>query len=99
MSRIILFFLLFYILALVQISFFAHFPFLNGIPNILIVFVFLLNLFENADSRAGMFAACVAGFFLDVFSQGIFGFWIGMLFAGALLIKFLKRNYVRLPIH
>lgn len=99
MKKTIFFFIVFYVLALVQVSFFAHFPSFNGIPNILIVFVFLLNLFENADSRVGMFVACVAGFFLDVFSQGIFGFWIGMLFAGALLIKLLKRNYVRLPIH
>ncbi len=98
MKKTIFFLPFLYILALLQTSFFAHFSFAGFIPNILFIFVILLNMFEKYDLYSGMFSAVGAGFLLDVFTKKPFGFWILVFVACALVIKMLKRHYVRIPV-
>ncbi len=98
MKKAIFFFVVFYFLALFQVSFFAHFSFLGIVPNVLIVLVIGISVFENSDSASGLFAALGAGFFLDIFSQKPLGLSVAILFIAALLIKTFKRTYVRIPV-
>lgn len=98
MKKAILFFILFYFLAVLQASFFAHFSFWGIVPNMLIVFVVCISVFENPDSSSGLFAAIFAGFFLDIFSQKPLGFSAAILYAAMFFMKTLKRTYVRIPV-
>ncbi|MBI2098519.1 MAG: rod shape-determining protein MreD [Candidatus Wildermuthbacteria bacterium] len=98
MKQTIILFLVFYVFAILQMSFFVHlFP--NGlVPNFIILSVVLLSIFEHRDSYASFLAALFGGFLLDVFSGGIIGLWaLGLGFA-SLFIKIVLEDYVRLPI-
>ncbi|HCM37019.1 MAG TPA: rod shape-determining protein MreD [Candidatus Wildermuthbacteria bacterium] len=90
--------LLLYTFALLQMSFFTRlFP--NGwIPNLVMLSVVFLSIFERRDSYASFAAALFSGFLLDIFSGGIIGFWSLTLLVISLLIKFVLEEYVRLPI-
>ncbi len=98
MIRAIFFFILFYFLSLLQTSFLAHFSFWGIVPNVLVLLVIGISVFANSDSSSGLLAALGAGFFLDIFSQKPLGFSVAILFVGVLLIKTLKRTYVRIPV-
>ncbi|OHA64587.1 MAG: rod shape-determining protein MreD [Candidatus Wildermuthbacteria bacterium RIFCSPLOWO2_02_FULL_47_9c] len=98
MKQAIVLFLVFYVFALLQMSFFVHlFP--NGlVPNLIILSVVLLSIFERRGSYASFVAALFGGFLLDVFSGGVIGLWaLGLGFA-SLLIKLILEDYVRFPI-
>ena len=95
--KILIFTLFFYFLALWQTSFLVHFKVLGLAPLILIA-VILINLLENTRHYSGIFAAFVGGFFLDIFSSGLIGFYVLILVATAILIKIILRNYVWSPI-
>ncbi len=90
--------LLLYAFALLQMSFFTRlFP--NGwIPNLVMLSVICLSVFERRDSYASFAAALFGGFLLDVFSGGLIGFWSLTLLLISLLIKFVLEEYVRFPI-
>lgn len=94
---LILIILLFYLKSLIQISFLIHFPFFQFIPNILLIFVILINLFEESENPLGIYSAIFAGFFADVFSSYFFGFYILICLAISIFIKILLKNYLRLP--
>ena len=94
---------LFYILTLFQTSFLTHFNiflegFLGWTPNLVLIAVILITIFENPDSRTnlGVEAAFVGGFFLDIFSENFIGFHILILIILAFFIKFILRKYVRI---
>ena len=97
MRKILIFILFFYFLALWQTSFLVHFKVLGLAPLILIA-VILINLFENTRHYSGIFAAFVGGFFLDIFSSGLIGFYVLILVATAILIKIILRSYVWSPL-
>ncbi len=105
-KKILILIIFFYILTLFQISFLVHFNILDGrfvgwSPNLILIAVILLNLFENPQKNSGYFTAFIGGFFLDIFSGNFIGinfigFWILILLVISFSIKFILRKYVRL---
>ena len=107
MKKIIILFFCFYFFALLQASFFPHFPFghlltptpiFGGGLNLVLIVVVLINLFEARKEKSGLFSAFFGGFFLDIFSENFIGFWILILLAISIFIKFVLRKHVRFPI-
>lgn len=65
---------LFYVFAVLQNSFLAHFNVFGVTPNLVLIFYFLLLFFDSADKFLfGIFGAFVAGFLLDAFSHIFLG--------------------------
>ncbi|MFH1820494.1 MAG: rod shape-determining protein MreD [Candidatus Nealsonbacteria bacterium] len=96
--KIIIFTLFVYSAVLLQLSFLPHFKIFNFGPNLVLLVVLLVNLFEDSKSRAGLWTAFLGGFLLDIFSPGLIGFYTLILFASAFLIKLILRRYVWSPI-
>lgn len=98
-KRIFILFILFYFLTLLQTSFLVHFPFFLKLPfNIVLIAVIFINLFESSEKNLGFFSAIIGGFFLDFFSDNFIGFNILILVSFSILIKFIIRRYVRIPV-
>jgi len=101
MKKLILIFLGFYLLTLIQISFLIHFNFgwqLGSLP--ILIFVAFINFFESPSKKTGIYSALFAGFFLDIFSTtplNFFGFWILISIAIASFIKFIFKKHVQVP--
>lgn len=95
-----IFFLLigFYILALLESSFFVHFQIFGITMSFIPILVILINLFEKTKNYLGLGSALVGGFFLDIFSENFFGFWILILLVFSVFIKFVLKKHVHLPI-
>lgn len=96
MKNIFILIIFFYFVTLSQTSFFIHFP-LGHLLNFVLVLVILTNIFEAQEGKLGLFGAFFGGFFLDIFSEIFLGFWILILLAIAVFIKFVLRKYVRFP--
>ena len=96
-KKILLIILFFYILTLLQTSFFVHFSINGNVFNIVILAVILINLFFSQEQLLGIFSAFIAGFFLDIFSENFIGFYILILLGLALFIQFVLKKYVRIP--
>ena len=93
---ILIFFL--YILIIFQTSFLVHFDILGFIPNFIIIFIALLSLFEKNKkflSLSGL-SSIIGGFFLDLFSFRLFGFYILILSLITIFIKKIIKNYVEI---
>ncbi len=97
MKKILLTILSFYILVLMQTSFLVHFRLWGYVPNLILIVVILLSIF-NFHVKLGVGAAFAGGFFLDIFSSHFIGFWILILLAVALFIKLVIQRYVRIPL-
>jgi len=104
MRNVLFLIVFFYILVLLQTSFFVYFPLFFGIVlNWVSIAVILINLFEKQEGNLGIFSAIIAGFFLDIFSKGfpvfwgvnigITGFYIIFLTALAIFIKIFLKGY------
>ena len=89
--------ILFYLLTLLQTSFFVHFTVWGLVPNLVLLAVILWNLFEDSKSPLGVFSALIGGFYLDVFSNRFFGFNVLVLLIIALVIKLVIKRHVRIP--
>lgn len=98
MKQMVGIFLLLYAFALFQMSFLVHFFPSGWIPNVLIFAVVFLSIFERHESYASFAAALFGGFFMDIFSGGIIGFWPLVLLLFSALTRFVLENYVRFPI-
>ena len=96
--RICIIFFLLYVFALLQMSFLVHLFPKGWIPNLVMLSVILLSVFERHDSQVSLAAALFGGVLLDVFSGGIIGFWPSILLLISLAIKFVLEEYVRIPI-
>ena len=93
MKKLLFFTFLFYFLILLQESFFIHFfPYL---PNIVLVIICLINLFEERKDSFGIYLSLIGGFFLDVFSESFFGFYVITLLLISFFIKIVLKNYVQ----
>ena len=97
-KKIAIIIIFFYALALLQTSFLVHFSINGMIPNLILISVILINIFESPEKKYGILSAFIGGFFLDVFSENIFGFKILILMGTACFIKLMLSKYVRLPI-
>lgn len=71
MVKNFLFLLIFFFLSLIEQSFLVHFSFANFTPHLIFIAIFLLIFFDLKEDWA--LPALFGGFFLDVFSGGIFG--------------------------
>jgi len=100
MKKGIFLLLFFYILTLIQTSFFVHLPLLRRVPFIFIA-VILSCLFVSQRSWWGVVAAFIGGFYLDVFSisdRGFFGFYVLIALVISLFIKFILKKHIHLAI-
>lgn len=95
MKKTLLLIIFFYILVLLQTSFLAHFHIWGAVPNLVVIIVILINLFEKPQENSGIFSAVIGGFFLDIFSSHFIGFYILILVGLSLFIKFVFKKYVR----
>jgi len=85
-TKLALFFVTCFFLALLQINFLPFFTILGALPNVILT-LFILSIFFGYSSRKmqkksyaeGFFFAVFAGFFLDVFSDRPFGISMGVL--------------------
>lgn len=99
LQKIVFFIFFFYFLVLIQTSFLAHFSFFGLAPNLVLLAVFLINLFSDLK-WPGFTAAFIAGFYLDIFSIGaniFFGFYTLISIMIFLFLKLISR-YVQIPL-
>ncbi|MBZ1345419.1 MAG: rod shape-determining protein MreD [Candidatus Nealsonbacteria bacterium] len=96
MKKVLIFCLGFYILALLQASFFPGLGLSGPIFNFILIFVLLSNLLENPRKYNGITSAFWGGFFLDIFSENPIGLNLLILPLLAILIKIILRKYVRI---
>jgi len=100
-KKIFLIFFSFYILFLLQTSFLIHFNIRGRTPNLILISVICINLFEKPREDSGLFSAVIGGFFLDIFSQAaaaplnFIGFHVLIYLLIAIFIKFLLKKHVR----
>lgn len=78
-------------LTLAQVSFLPHFIFA---PNLVLIFIILINFWEAPERLNGIIAAISGGLFLDIFSGRFFGFWIIISLVLAFLIKYLFKKHL-----
>lgn len=80
--------ILFYLFAVLQNSFFAHFSLFGAVPNLVLIFFISFVFLEQKNSYYPViFYAICAGLFLDFFSYTYFGVSMILLLALGLLIK------------
>ena len=100
-KKIIFFILIFYILTLIQTSFLVHFNVSGVIPNLVLIAVIFINLF-NVSWQQKVSAAVIGGFYLDIFSLndvgGFFGFYTLILIGFSFFLKIILERYVRFPV-
>mgnify|MGYP000430373039 FL=1 len=85
----------FFILSLLQVSFLPHFPILGWVINIVLLSLILVAALGSV--KIGVEAALTGGFFLDIYSHLPFGFWMILSLTLFFIIRYIVRNYVRLP--
>lgn len=95
-KSLILITIFFYLITLIQSSFLVYFPIFGMIFNLNLIFVFLINLFENPKKNLGLQSAVISGFFWDIFSSWPIGVGISILFLLAFFTKLIFRKYVRI---
>lgn len=97
-KKIVILILFFYLLALLQTSFFVHFNIAGIIPNFILISVILLSLFTPVPNFSVVVSsAFIGGFFLDIFSVGLIGFNVLILLGLVIFIKIVLRRYVQAP--
>jgi len=100
-KKIIFLVLLFYFLVLIQTSFLVHLNWQGIVPNLVLIALIFINLFERPEKKIGIISGFFGGFYLDIFSissYGFFGFYTLISLSLSLFIKFILRKHVRFPI-
>jgi len=95
-KKLIFFSLILYFSTLIQTSLLVHFFW--AFPNIVLIIIILINLFEKENDYLGLILAFEGGFFLDIFSGKFFGIWISISIALSVFIKFILKRYVQTPV-
>lgn len=99
--KIILCIIFFYVLILIQTSFLVYFKVFGLVPDLVLIAVVLITLFFSPDQWWGLSSALIGGFYLDVFSSsviGFFGFYTLILVIFSLLARIILQKYVRIPL-
>lgn len=91
-KKVILVALGFYLLILLQSSFFVHFS--NYALNLVLIAVVLINFFEEQKESFGVVSALIAGFLLDIFFSSYIGYWVLICFLISIFIKLIFKRYV-----
>lgn len=89
-------FIILYGLALIQSSFLIHFKIFWFIPNLILIFILILNFVESPEKKSGLFFAAFGGFLVDVFSNYPIGLNLSIYLISAFVIKYLLKKYVRI---
>lgn len=97
-KKILISLIAFYLLALLQVSFFIHLKIWGIVPNFILIAAILINVFEKPKNNAGIFIGFAGGFLLDIFSSNFIGFYALILLTLSFLIKIIFRKYVWAPI-
>lgn len=95
MKQALFFIPMFFVLALLQTSFFAHFTIQGFLIPVVLIAVFGVSVFSS--TYAGLWGAFVGGLVLDVFSQHVFGYWTVLVVLVSCVVSFFTHTYVRLP--
>lgn len=96
--QLFIFVLIIYFLTLLQASFLVFFDINGYILNLVLAAVLVFNFLENQRSDRGLVLAVFGGFFLDIFSSGLFGIsWVLALTAASLFIKYIFKKHVQIP--
>lgn len=96
-KKLLIFSVVFYLMALLQTGFLVHFNLWGFYPNFLLLAVIFINLFEKADCSFGLIAAFWGGFLSDIFSSSSIGYHILICLAFSLAIKLIIKRYVWTP--
>ena len=98
-KKIAILFLILYILALLQTSFFVHFRLFGFVPNFIILLVIVFNILEKEKAYPpfGIICASIGGLLIDIFSSHFIGLYTLILIGTALFIKLVVKDYVRNP--
>jgi len=89
-----------YFLTLLQTSFSVFFAVRGMILNLVFIAVIFLNLFTSSEFWWGEISALIGGFYLDVFSfsiTGFFGLYTLILVSSALFIRFILKRHIQIP--
>jgi rod shape-determining protein MreD len=92
-KKIIIFTLFVYFLILLQTSFLVHFS--GCLPNLVLIAVILVNIFEDRKDSFGIIFSFIAGFFLDIFFGKFIGYYVMICFFISLFIKLIFKNYIQ----
>lgn len=88
--RLLILFLLFGFLAILQTSFLVHFNIMGTTLNLVFILFYLVVFFEEPQKYIqGIFSAVTAGFFLDILSSSYFGVTIVLLLIITFILKYL----------
>lgn len=96
--KYIFFFLGWYFLLLLEMSFLRHFPLGLFSYAPLIFLLIFLTLSETSHKYGSLIFAFVAGLALDAFSERLFGFSAILLLLFVFLLRTIIKFYVRVPI-
>lgn len=91
-------FLVMYIFVVLQSSFLSYFSLYGFVPNFVLIFSIIWVLFERPNYNFGVFVAFSAGLFFDIFFSPILGYNILIFSISAIALKYILRNYVRIPL-
>jgi rod shape-determining protein MreD len=94
-KEIIKTFILFLIIYLWFILESSYLPFLTFL-SFLLIFVILINIFEEPQGRIGLFSAFLTGLLMDIYSSHYIGLFAISFFILSLLLKFILSKYVRM---
>ena len=100
-----------YFLVLFQTSFLVHFRFFGFSPNLILILVIILSIFNPAPfgrkrcgvdwkflpQNSGIWAAFWGGFFLDIFSSDFIGVQAAILLAVSIITKLVFEKFLRFP--
>ncbi|MFA5714753.1 MAG: hypothetical protein WC998_03360 [Candidatus Paceibacterota bacterium] len=73
----------------------SYLPFLTFF-SFLLIFVVLINLFEEPQGRIGLFSAFMTGLLMDIYSSHHIGLFAVSFSLFSLLLKFILSKYVRM---
>ncbi len=91
--RLLIIFLLFGLLGILQTSFLVHFNIIGAMLNLIFILYFVVVFFEGPQKYIqGIFSAIVAGFFLEALSS----FYFGVSFVFLLIIVFILKHILYL---
>jgi len=86
-------FLIFYLLILMEASFFVHFDLFKLFSNLALFLLFFIIFFQKEKNPLGFYLALFVGFLLDIFSQHFIGFYILICLAIFFFIKNVLKKY------
>jgi len=93
MKKILLLFIIFYFLILIQTTFL----FKVFLPNLVLISVIIINLIEEKNKLSGIYFAFFGSLLLDIFSENFFGYYTLISTTIAIFITYGIKNYVRIP--